>query len=55
LWRRSIPRIATPDYALADQPPTVFSDGKQTRSFCYVSDQGDNVDPFPKPSPRRGS
>jgi hypothetical protein len=55
LWRRSIPRIATPDYALADQPLTVFSDGKPTRSFCYVSDQGDNVDPLPKPSPRRGS
>jgi UDP-glucuronate decarboxylase len=41
--------------ALAGQPLTVFGDGQQTRSFCYVSDQGDNVDPFPKPPPRRGS
>jgi hypothetical protein len=24
--------------ALAGQPLTVFGDGKQTRSFCYVSD-----------------
>ena len=24
--------------ALADRPLTVFGDGSQTRSFCYVSD-----------------
>jgi len=24
--------------ALAGQPLTVFGDGQQTRSFCYVSD-----------------
>jgi len=29
--------------ALKDQPITVFGDGKQTRSFCYVSDLIDGI------------
>ncbi len=29
--------------ALADQPLTIFGDGKQTRSFCYVSDLIDGI------------
>ena len=33
---RIIPNFIT--QALRDQPITVYGDGKQTRSFCYVSD-----------------
>jgi nucleoside-diphosphate-sugar epimerase len=33
---RAIPTFLT--QALADKPVTVFGDGSQTRSFCYVSD-----------------
>jgi dTDP-glucose 4,6-dehydratase len=33
---RVVPTFIT--QALAGQPLTVFGDGKQTRSFCYVSD-----------------
>jgi dTDP-glucose 4,6-dehydratase len=29
--------------ALAGEPMTVFGDGKQTRSFCYVSDLIDGI------------
>jgi len=31
------------DQALKGQPMTVFGDGKQTRSFCYVSDMVDGL------------
>ncbi len=31
------------DQALRDQPMTVFGDGSQTRSFCYVSDLVDGL------------
>jgi dTDP-glucose 4,6-dehydratase len=39
--RRSNDGRATPTFvkqALANEPITVFGDGSQTRSFCYVSD-----------------
>jgi dTDP-glucose 4,6-dehydratase len=29
--------------ALKDEPITIFGDGKQTRSFCYVSDLIDGI------------
>jgi len=31
------------DQALQDQPITIFGDGSQTRSFCYVSDLVDGL------------
>jgi len=31
------------DQALRDEPITIFGDGKQTRSFCYVSDLIDGL------------
>jgi len=33
---RAVPNFIT--QALADQPLTIYGDGKQTRSFCYISD-----------------
>jgi len=36
LYGRAISRFIT--QALANQPITVYGDGKQTRSFCYVTD-----------------
>ena len=29
--------------ALSEKPITVYGDGKQTRSFCYVSDLIDGI------------
>ncbi len=37
IYGRVIPRFI--DQALKKQPLTIFGDGKQTRSFCYVTDQ----------------
>jgi len=37
IYGRAIPRFIS--QALAGEPITVFGRGKQTRSFCYVSDQ----------------
>jgi len=37
LYGRVIPRFL--DQAQKDQPITIFGDGSQTRSFCYVTDQ----------------
>ena len=31
------------DQALKDEPITIFGDGSQTRSFCYVSDLVDGL------------
>jgi UDP-glucuronate decarboxylase len=36
LYGRALSRFIT--QALADKPITVFGDGKQTRSFCYITD-----------------
>lgn len=36
-YGRVIPRFI--DQAIHDQPITIFGDGSQTRSFCYVTDQ----------------
>jgi len=38
---RAIPAFI--DQALCNKPITVFGDGKQTRSFCYVSDLVDGI------------
>ena len=38
---RAIPAFMT--QALRDEPITVFGDGRQTRSFCYVSDLVEGV------------
>ncbi|HLD42611.1 MAG TPA: UDP-glucuronic acid decarboxylase family protein [Candidatus Nanoarchaeia archaeon] len=38
---RVVPAFIT--QALADKPLTVFGDGSQTRSFCYVSDEVEGV------------
>lgn len=35
-YARAVPRFIT--QALANQPITVYGDGTQTRSFCYISD-----------------
>jgi len=35
-YARAVPRFIT--QALANQPITVYGDGMQTRSFCYISD-----------------
>jgi len=37
VYGRVIPRFVT--QALNNEPITIFGDGKQTRSFCYVTDQ----------------
>lgn len=37
IYGRAIPRFV--DQALSGRPITVFGDGSQTRSFCYVTDQ----------------
>ncbi len=37
VYGRVIPRFIT--QALNNEPITIFGDGKQTRSFCYVTDQ----------------
>ncbi len=37
VYGRVVPRFIT--QALNNEPITVFGDGKQTRSFCYVTDQ----------------
>ena len=37
IYGRAIPRFIS--QALEGEPITVFGDGKQTRSFCYVTDQ----------------
>jgi len=37
IYGRVVPRFVT--QALTGKPITVFGDGKQTRSFCYVTDQ----------------
>jgi len=37
VYGRVVPRFV--EQALRDEPITVFGDGSQTRSFCYVSDQ----------------
>ncbi len=37
VYGRVIPRFIT--QALKNEPITIFGDGKQTRSFCYVTDQ----------------
>lgn len=37
IYGRAIPRFI--DQALHNKPITVFGDGSQTRSFCYVTDQ----------------
>jgi UDP-glucuronate decarboxylase len=37
IYGRSIPRFVS--QALAGEPITIFGDGSQTRSFCYVTDQ----------------
>jgi nucleoside-diphosphate-sugar epimerase len=36
LYGRAMSRFIT--QALADKPITVYGDGKQTRSFCYITD-----------------
>jgi len=36
LYARALPRFL--DQALANKPITIYGDGKQTRSFCYVTD-----------------
>jgi UDP-glucuronate decarboxylase len=36
-YGRVVPRFIT--QALSDEPITIFGDGSQTRSFCYVTDQ----------------
>jgi UDP-glucuronate decarboxylase len=36
-YGRAIPRFI--DQALLNKPITIFGDGKQTRSFCYITDQ----------------
>ncbi len=38
---RVVPALV--DQALRDQPLTVFGDGSQTRSFCYVTDLVDGI------------
>ncbi len=38
---RAIPNFIT--QAMADEPITVYGDGYQTRSFCYVSDMVDGI------------
>ncbi len=38
---RAIPNFIT--QALNDKPITVYGDGSQTRSFCYISDQVDGI------------
>jgi len=37
LYGRVVPRFI--EQAIANQPITIFGDGSQTRSFCYISDQ----------------
>jgi len=37
VYGRVIPRFI--EQALGDKPLTIFGDGRQTRSFCYVTDQ----------------
>jgi UDP-glucuronate decarboxylase len=37
IYGRAIPRFIS--QALRNEPITVFGDGKQTRSFCYITDQ----------------
>ena len=37
VYGRVIPRFIK--QALSNEPITIFGDGKQTRSFCYVTDQ----------------
>lgn len=37
VYGRVVPRFIT--QALENEPITIFGDGKQTRSFCYVTDQ----------------
>jgi len=37
VYGRVVPRFI--DQALNNKPMTIFGDGKQTRSFCYVTDQ----------------
>jgi UDP-glucuronate decarboxylase len=37
IYARALPRFLS--QAIKNEPITVFGDGKQTRSFCYVSDQ----------------
>jgi UDP-glucuronate decarboxylase len=41
VYGRVIPRFI--EQALGDKPLTIFGDGRQTRSFCYVTDQIDGL------------